>query len=96
MLGALGAKNIASLYTLRGSVTTSMKRANLPHLEMKYLTSHSIDDIMNVYTSLDPVGAMKQYFDTIQPLLMAITERATVLGLTDTPVPATAIGTASS
>lgn len=44
-----------------------MKNANLPHLEMRYLTSHSTNDILNEYTPLDPVGAMRRYFDTIGP-----------------------------
>ena len=57
--------------------------ANLAHLEMRYLTSHSTDDILNQYASLDPVRAMNLYFDTIRPLLGAIRERAVALGLPD-------------
>ena len=60
-----------------------MKDANLPHLEMRYLTSHSTDDILNQYASLDPVRAMSLYFDTIRPLLGAIRERGMALGLPD-------------
>ena len=83
LLAAVGVKNGATLYTLRSSVTTGMHRADLPHLEMRYLTGHTTSDILNIYTSLDPVGAMKRYFSTITPLLVAIAERAAALGLTD-------------
>jgi hypothetical protein len=58
-----------------------MHRANLPHLEMRYLTGHTTSDILNEYTSLDPVAAMQRYFDTIKPLLAAIKQRAEDLGL---------------
>jgi hypothetical protein len=81
LLAALGISNGATFYTLRSSVTTAMKEAKLPHLELRYLTSHSTTDILNDYTTLDPVGAMRQYFDTIRPLLAAIVDRANALGL---------------
>ncbi len=71
-----------SLYTLRHSVTGAMKDADLPHLEMRYLTGHSTADILNEYTRVDPVGAMKTYFRTVRPLLGAMTRRAQALGLT--------------
>ncbi len=81
LLAAANVKNGASLYALRSSVTTAMHRANLPHLEMRYLTGHATTDILNEYTSLDPVGAMRRYFETIRPLLAAITRRGDELGL---------------
>lgn len=81
LLGAAGVTSGATLYSLRTSVTTAMHRANLPHLEMRYLTGHATGDILNEYTSLDPVGAMAQYFGTIRPLLAAIELRAGELGL---------------
>lgn len=81
LLSALGIAGTATLYTLRSSVTTAMKNAKLPHLELRYLTSHSTNDILNTYASLDPVGAMRQYFTTIEPLLSAITSRSRELGL---------------
>ena len=81
LLSTVGIKNGATIYTLRSSVTTAMARAKLPHLEMRYLTSHSVKDILNEYTSLDPVSAMQQYFSAIRPLLTTITERAKTLGL---------------
>ena len=79
LLGAVDISNGATFYTLRGSVTTAMKAANLPHLEMRYLTSHSTSDILNDYATLDPVGAMQRYFETIRPLLDAIAERSAIL-----------------
>lgn len=81
LLTTLGIAGTATLYTLRSSVTTAMKNAKVPHLELRYLTSHSTNDILNTYASLDPVGAMRQYFTTIEPLLCAITTRARELGL---------------
>ena len=83
VMAAIGVSNGSTFYTLRSSVTTGMKDANLPHLEMRYLTRHSTDDILNQYASLDPVRAMNLYFDTIRPLLGAIRERAEVMGLAD-------------
>jgi hypothetical protein len=41
LLSLLGIANGATFYTLRTSVTTAMKSAILPHLEMRYQTSHS-------------------------------------------------------
>jgi hypothetical protein len=81
LLVQVGVKNGPTLYTLRSSVTTAMHRANLPYLEMRYLTGHTTSDILNEYTSLDPVTAMQRYFDTIKPLLAAIKQRAEDLGL---------------
>ena len=42
-----------------------------------------VRDILNEYASLDPVRAMRLYFDAIRPLLGAIRERAAALGLAD-------------
>jgi integrase len=81
LLSVLGIDNGSTFYTLRSSVTTAMKDARLPHLELRYLTSHSTNDILNDYARLDPVGAMQPYFLSIQPLLNAITDRASELGL---------------
>lgn len=83
LLADLGIANGATFYTLRSSVTTAMKNANLPHLEMRYLTSHSTNDILNDYATLDPVGAMRRYFDSIRPLLDAIAARSAAFNLTD-------------
>lgn len=87
-MASIGVSNGATLYSLRSSVTTSMKNANLPHLEMRYLTSHSTNDILNVYATLNPVGAMQGYFETISPLLAAIEDRAREFGLVEESVTA--------
>jgi integrase len=91
LLTKVGIKNGSTLYTLRSSVTTAMHRANLPHLEMRYLTGHTTSDILNEYTSLDPVGAMKRYFETIQPLLVAVNERCRALEISGTASPSRAL-----
>jgi integrase len=65
----------ATLYAMRHSVTKGLKEANIPHLDMLYLTGHSTGNILNVYTPVDPVGAMAKYFSTIRPLLAAIGTR---------------------
>lgn len=79
-LFAAGVKTGATFSALRSSVTTAMHLANLPHLEMRYLTGHTTSDILNEYTILDPVGAMRRYFRTIRPLLDAIEHKAAELG----------------
>jgi len=76
---AAGIIDGATLYTLRGSVTTAMERAKVPHLDLRYLTGHTTDDILNHYVCLHPVDAMRSYFESIAPLLAAITERCRVL-----------------
>jgi hypothetical protein len=81
LLAACAIRKGATLYTLRSSVATAMHRANLPHLEMRYLTGHTTSDILNAYTSLDPIGAMARYFESVRPLLEAIQSRAASLGL---------------
>jgi integrase len=85
LLGVAGVEGAAggpTLYTLRSSVTTTMSRdAKLPHLELRYLTSHSTADILTTYTSLDITGAMALYFDKVRPLLTAIAHRAAELGI---------------
>jgi integrase len=68
-------------YDLRHAATQGMKDAKLPHLELRYLTGHKCDDILNVYTSVQPVEAMMQYFATIRPLIDAIVARSSELGL---------------
>jgi integrase len=79
--GTDGTAGSPTLYTMRSSVTTTMSRdAKLPHLELRYLTSHSTADILTTYTSLDIVGAMRLYFDKVRPLLTAIAHRAAQLG----------------
>jgi len=68
------------LYQLRSAVSTDMARAGIRHLELRYLTGHSIKDIMNDYVTLDTIGEMKKYFDFAKPLLEAIRHRGEELG----------------
>ena len=70
-----------TLYDMRHAVTQAMKDSRMPHLDLRYLTSHTTSDILNEYTSIDVVGAMAQYFATIPNVLKAITERVESLGL---------------
>lgn len=81
VLVTAGATNGAILYTLRGSVTTAMNDAHVPHLEMRYLTSHSTSDILNEYATLSPAAAMARYFESLRPLLDALLERAEALDI---------------
>jgi integrase len=82
LLGIHGWQRGASVYTLRSAVTTAMSRTpGMPHLELRYLTGHATSDILNAYVALDPKRAMGLYFDSIRPLLKAIQQRATEIGL---------------
>jgi integrase len=81
LLTLTGVSNGATLYTLRGSVTTAMHRARVPHLELRYLTGHAVNDILYDYVSLDATGGMQSYFQEIRPLLYAIQSRANEVGL---------------
>ena len=63
-------------YEVRHSVTTDINRCGLSHLALRYLTLHSIDDIMNEYTSIDVHAEMTKYFASVEPLLAAIELRA--------------------
>ena len=68
-------------YDVRHAVTSDMHRAGVPMLELRYLTLHSVDDILNTYTGLDPNREMQKYYQFISPLLDAIQSRAVELGL---------------
>lgn len=68
-------------YDLRGAVSTDMKSAGIAHLELRYLTEHSTNDIMNVYVPVDPLREMQKYFEHCQPLLDAIRDRAGQSGM---------------
>src|SRR5207245_5965064 len=81
LLGQMGLGNGVSLYTLRSSVTTSMECAKLPFLELRYLTSHTVNDILNHYVGLDPVSAMRSYYESIQALLDALKRQTLLVGL---------------
>jgi hypothetical protein len=81
LLRAARVKNGSTLYTLRSSVTTALHFADLSLLDVRYLTGHITDDIINTYAGLDPVRAMRPYFDAIRPLLDAIAAHTKRLGL---------------
>lgn len=90
--GAIG-KNLKTLYARvgldpgirpyesRSAISTEMNMAGMRFLEQRYLTLHSVSDIMNEYVTLDPVGEMVKYFDQSAPLFEAIRARAAALGL---------------
>ncbi|MCH8828398.1 MAG: hypothetical protein IID45_02350 [Planctomycetes bacterium] len=71
----------AKFYDLRSSVSTDLEQAGVSHLVQRYVTGHTTNDILNTYVSLDPVKEMKKHFDRIEPLISAITGRASELGL---------------
>lgn len=62
-------------YAIRAAVTTEMHAAGIQHLDLRYLTLHSANDILNTYTCLDPATAVQPYFERIGPLLAAIDSR---------------------
>jgi hypothetical protein len=68
-------------YDLRGSVSTELNAAGVSLLVQRYVTGHTTNDIMNQYVSLDPVGEMRRYFETLPPLLEAVGRRGRELGL---------------
>jgi len=73
LLARLGIANGATLYSLRSSVTTAMKDANLPDLEMRHLTGHSTGDILNSRQDApDPgnVGGFRRILPVREPLFL--------------------------
>ena len=67
-------------YDLRGAVTTDLKNAGIAHLELRYLTGHSTNDILNEYTGVDPQREIQKHFTACRPLLDAIEERFGEMG----------------
>ncbi len=62
-------------YDLRGSVTQEMRQSDMRHLELRYLTEHSVSDIINEYSGIEPKKEMTKYYEKIKPLLQAIERR---------------------
>lgn len=62
-------------YDLRGSVTQEMKEAGIHHMDLRYLTEHAVNDIMNEYSGLNPEQEIVKYYNKISPLLEAIKTR---------------------
>lgn len=71
-------------YDLRGSITQEMKEAGIPLLELRYLTEHSVSDIINVYSGLNPEQEIVKYYNKISPLLEAIKARTEQLVISET------------
>ena len=59
----------------RDSVTHLMERSGMTHLSLRYLTSHSTNDILNTYTGLDIDGEMAKYYAMVSGLVQAIASR---------------------
>jgi len=81
LFASTGVPGTRQPYDVRAAVTTDMNQAGLRHLELRYLTMYSVNDILNEYVSLDPVREMAKYFAFIAPLLEAIRHRAAELQL---------------
>lgn len=80
LMAAVGIDRKVPPYQIRAAVTTELHRAGVPQLELRYLTMHSPNDILNEYTTLDPRGEMEKYFRTVDPLLKVLGQRAAALG----------------
>lgn len=80
LVRAVTGKEEWKLYDLRHAATQGMKDAKLPLLELRYLTGHACNDIMNEYTSVEP-EAIGAYFAAVQPLIDAVAARSEKLGL---------------
>lgn len=81
LLAATGVDVNVRPYEVRSATTTDMNHAGVRHLEHRYLTLHTVNDILNTYASLDPIGEMQKYFHHIEPLLEAVRRRTRELGL---------------
>jgi integrase len=75
LLRALGSDPGVRFYDSRAAVTTDMNRAGVPEPELRYLTGHATDDVLNDYVAMDPDGAMARYFEGARPLLDALAGR---------------------
>lgn len=60
---------------LRSAVSTDMRSAGVQHLELRYLTLHTVNDIMNDYSPVGPPAEMRKHFNHIKPLLIAMQTR---------------------
>ncbi|WP_339746164.1 hypothetical protein [uncultured Rubinisphaera sp.] len=71
----IGPEESTRPYDLRGSITQEMNQAGVRHLELRYLTEHSVNDIINVYSGLEPEVEMQKYYHAIEPLLEVVERR---------------------
>ena len=62
----------------RKSATHLMKGSGMNFLDLRYLTSHTINDILNTYTGLDIDSEMGRYFAMVPDLLNVVAERFAV------------------
>jgi len=69
-----------TLYDLRHSVTQAMKDSGMAHLDLRYLTSHATNDILNEYTSIDVQKTMATFYKTIPGVLNALRLRSIEVG----------------
>jgi integrase len=69
-----GLKNIQPGFC-RDSATQLMLRSGMSHLALRYLTSHSTNDIINTYTGLDIDDEIGRYFSMVPNLVQAIAIR---------------------
>lgn len=81
LAGVSGVQPIPKFYALRHATTQGLKDAKISQLDLMYLTAHKTSGILSEYTSVDPLGAMEVYFQSIGRLLAAIRTRAEDLGI---------------
>ena len=67
---------------LRHAGTTDLQRCGVSQLVTRYVTDHTTHDILNEYTSLDPIGELRaKYFPFVAPLVAALCQRGVELGV---------------
>ena len=74
------------LYETRHAVTTEYQRSGIPIFEQRYVTGHTLHDILNEYTALDPAAiraSLQKHWDYAAELLVVVQRRAGELGLTE-------------
>lgn len=82
VLGSVAPGMKVRFYDSRGSVITDLRRSGVQEILRRYVSGHSVRrDIMADYESQDLHADMDRYFNFIEPLLTAIADRATELGI---------------
>lgn len=72
----------ARFYDTRGSISTEMRLAGVDYNLRRYITGRSLaGDTMNDYEPMNLHEEMQPYFQRIEPLIEAIVQRATALGV---------------
>tara|TARA_R110002167_G_scaffold300654_2_gene504923 strand:- start:528 stop:2096 length:1569 start_codon:yes stop_codon:yes gene_type:complete len=80
----IGEDDASRPYDLRGSITQEMKEAGIHHMDLRYLTEHTVKDIMNEYSGVNPEQEIVKYYNKISPLLEAIKTRTEQLVISET------------